>query len=68
MTGDHSNPFFPAKHLAKDIDLFTDEAQSMNMETAALEGIRRLVSMAVDKGYAEEDYSALFDIINPGKQ
>ncbi len=40
----------------------------MNMETAALEGIRRLVSMAVDKGYAEEDYSALFDIVNPGEQ
>jgi 3-hydroxyisobutyrate dehydrogenase len=67
MTEDHSNPFFPTKHLAKDIDLFTDEAQSMNMETAGLEGIRRLVAMAVDKGYAEEDYSALFDIINPGK-
>jgi len=61
----HSNPFFFTKNLAKDIDLFLGEARSMNMETAGLEGVRRLVSMAVDKGYAEQDYSALIDITAP---
>lgn len=30
-------------------------------------GIRPLVVMGLDRGYAEEDYSALFDIINPGE-
>ena len=64
----HSNPAFPTKHLAKDIDLFLGETGSMNMETAGLEGIRRLVAITLDKGYGEEDYSALFDINNPEEE
>lgn len=64
----HSNPAFPTKHLAKDIDLFLGETGSMNMETAGLEGIRRLVAITLDKGYAGEDYSALFDITNPEEE
>ncbi|UCD71317.1 MAG: NAD(P)-dependent oxidoreductase [Syntrophobacterales bacterium] len=59
----HSNPSFPTKHLFRDIDLFLSEGQSMNIETFALEGVRRLLTITLDKGYAEEDYSAIFNAI-----
>jgi 3-hydroxyisobutyrate dehydrogenase len=65
ISRNHSNPYFPTRHLVKDIDLFLSEARSMNIDTLGLEGIRRLLAMTLDKGYAEGDYSALFDIINP---
>jgi 3-hydroxyisobutyrate dehydrogenase len=68
LTRNHANPSFFTQNLSKDIDLFLAEAKSMNMETAGLEGIRRLVAIAVDKGYAEQDYSCLLDIANPKEE
>ena len=65
LTRNHSNPFFFTSNLAKDIDLFLGEARSLKMETAGLEGVRRLVAIALDRGYAEQDYSALIDITTP---
>jgi 3-hydroxyisobutyrate dehydrogenase len=66
LTRNHSDPFFFTRNLAKDIDLFLGEARSLKMETAGLEGVRRLVAIALDRGYAEQDYSALIDITTPG--
>jgi 3-hydroxyisobutyrate dehydrogenase-like beta-hydroxyacid dehydrogenase len=63
ISRNHSNPYFPAKHMVKDIDLFLSEAQSVNIGTLGLEGIRRLLAITLDRGYTEEDYSAMFDVI-----
>ncbi|MFQ5841754.1 MAG: NAD(P)-dependent oxidoreductase [Thermodesulfobacteriota bacterium] len=63
ISRDHSNPYFPTKHLVKDIDLFLSEAKSMNIDTLGLEGIRRLLAITLERGYTEEDYSAMFDAI-----
>lgn len=63
ISRDHSNPYFPTKHLVKDIDLFLSEARSMNIDTLGLEGIRRLLAITLERGYTEEDYSAMFDAI-----
>jgi 3-hydroxyisobutyrate dehydrogenase len=61
----YSNPNFPTRHLAKDIDLFLSEAKGVNLQPAALEGVGRLVKMTLDAGLNDMDYSALFNTINP---
>ena len=61
----YSNPNFPARHLAKDIDLFLSEAKDLNLQPDALEGVGRLVKMTLDDGLSDMDYSALFNTINP---
>ncbi len=63
ISGNHANPHFPTKHMIKDIDLFLSEAQSMNIGTLGLEGIRRLLAITLDREYTEGDYSAMFDVI-----
>lgn len=60
-----SDPNFPTKHLAKDIGLFMTEAGSLNLDTAGLEGIRKVVEKAIFQGLGEEDYSAIYNIISP---
>jgi 3-hydroxyisobutyrate dehydrogenase len=62
---DFSDPNFPTKHLAKDIGLFFTAAKSLNLETAGLEGIRKIVEKAIFQGQGEEDYSAIHNIIYP---
>jgi 3-hydroxyisobutyrate dehydrogenase len=62
---DYSNPNFPTRHLAKDIDLFLSEAKEMNLQSAGLEGLDRVVKMTLDDGLSDMDYSALFNTINP---
>ena len=62
---DFSHPNFPAKHLAKDIGLFITAAKSLNLETAGLEGTLKIVEKAIFLGQAEEDYSAIHNIIYP---
>jgi 3-hydroxyisobutyrate dehydrogenase len=61
----YSNPNFPTRHLAKDIDLFLEEAKAMNLQTTGLEGVGRLVKMTIEDGLSQEDYSALFNTIDP---
>jgi 3-hydroxyisobutyrate dehydrogenase len=61
----YSNPNFPTRHLAKDIDLFLSEAKALNLQPAALEGVGRLVKMTLDDGLSDMDYSALFNTVNP---
>jgi 3-hydroxyisobutyrate dehydrogenase len=62
---DFSDPNFPIKHLAKDIGLFMTAARSLDLETAGIEGIRKIVEKAVFQGQSEEDYSAIHNIIYP---
>jgi 3-hydroxyisobutyrate dehydrogenase len=61
----YSNPNFPTKHLMKDTDLFISEAKSVGLNISTIEGVRKILEMALNKGLAEEDYSSLFSAINP---
>jgi 3-hydroxyisobutyrate dehydrogenase len=56
---------FPSKHLLKDVELFNAAAQSVNQETIGIEAIHRLLEITLEKGYADGDYSALFEAVNP---
>jgi 3-hydroxyisobutyrate dehydrogenase len=67
LKGDFSNPNFPAKHLAKDVRLFVEAARPLGLETAGLEGVRKIVGRALDDGLADEDYSAIYQVISSGE-
>lgn len=62
---DFTNPNFPTKHLLKDTNLFLNEAQSNNLNTYSLEGVRQILEIAQEMGLADADYSALFNAVNP---
>jgi 3-hydroxyisobutyrate dehydrogenase len=59
---------FPTKHLFKDVTLFHTAAQSVNLETINIEAIQRLLEITLEKGYADGDYSALFEAVSPLRQ
>ncbi len=55
---------FPTKHLLKDVDLVLEEADSLNIEAANLEGVRKIIEQAIKLGLAEKDYSSIYNAIN----
>ena len=65
---DYAKPNFPTRHLLKDIDLFLDAAADRGLTTAALEGVRDIASLALAKGLADGDYSAINEVIHPPRE
>ncbi|MGL5872254.1 MAG: NAD(P)-dependent oxidoreductase [Xenococcaceae cyanobacterium] len=61
---DYANPNFPTKHLLKDTNLFITQAQAIDLDTSSIEGIRKLIEKAIELGYSEQDYSAIFSAID----
>lgn len=57
----YDNPNFPTKHLLKDINLFLTSAESLGINIQSLEGIKGIVSQAVNQGYGDSDYSAMIE-------
>ncbi|HIK45038.1 MAG TPA: NAD(P)-dependent oxidoreductase [Leptolyngbyaceae cyanobacterium M65_K2018_010] len=60
-----SDPNFPTKHLLKDMTLFIEAAQAVGLATLPADSVRQLVEQAVAAGFGEDDYAALFNLINP---
>ncbi|MGD9488904.1 MAG: NAD(P)-dependent oxidoreductase [Calditrichaceae bacterium] len=58
-------PNFPVKHLLKDVDLILNSSSKAGLNTAQLEGVRKILVDAIEKGLKEEDYSALYNAVNP---
>lgn len=58
-----ANPNFPTKHLLKDINLFLTSAQTLGLNTKALEGIEAIASESVEDGWGDSDYSAIINTI-----
>jgi 3-hydroxyisobutyrate dehydrogenase len=65
---DYENPNFPTRHLLKDADLFLDAAEENGLTTACLQGVRDTVAVALAKGLADADYSAINEVIHPPKE
>lgn len=61
----YANPNFPTKHLLKDTDLFISEAESANLNTSSIQGVRKILEIALAQTVSEEDYSSLYSAINP---
>ena len=60
---DYENPNFPARHLLKDVDLILATATQLELDTSSLMGIRVLLEKALGQGWADGDYSALFEAV-----
>lgn len=61
----YSDPNFPTKHLSKDTDLFISEARSVGLNVSSIEGVRKILEIAMNGDFSEEDYSSLFSAIAP---
>jgi 3-hydroxyisobutyrate dehydrogenase len=63
----YTKPNFSGKHLAKDIGLFQSEAEALGLKLSTLEGLRRILALTFEKGFAEDDYSAVYETVNPSE-
>lgn len=59
------NPNFPTKHLLKDTELFLTDAQQLGLITDNLAGIQTIIKKAIALGLGDDDYSAIYNAINP---
>jgi 3-hydroxyisobutyrate dehydrogenase-like beta-hydroxyacid dehydrogenase len=66
MEHDYSNPNFPLKHLIKDITLFQQVAEASGMNVEVADATLRVLLSGQQAGYGDEDYSSLYEAINPG--
>ncbi|PSN19779.1 hydroxyacid dehydrogenase [filamentous cyanobacterium CCP5] len=62
---DFSDPNFPAKHLLKDMGLFVDAAAALGINPKVASSVQALVQQTVANGHGDEDYSSLFDVVQP---
>jgi 3-hydroxyisobutyrate dehydrogenase len=67
LTRDYANPNFSTKHLLKDMELFLKESATAGLNVSSLEGVRPLLTRTVEQGFADVDYSALYEAVNPEK-
>jgi 3-hydroxyisobutyrate dehydrogenase-like beta-hydroxyacid dehydrogenase len=66
MDHDYSHPNFPLKHLIKDIGLFKQVAEESGIDAAIADAMLSVFHKGQQAGYGDEDYSALYEAINPG--
>ncbi|MGD1896553.1 MAG: NAD(P)-dependent oxidoreductase [Phormidesmis sp.] len=64
---DHNfaNPNFPTKHLLKDMNLFVQAAANQGIDATVAAGVSQIASKAIEQGLANEDYSAIYNAVNP---
>lgn len=62
---DFSNPNFPTKHLLKDVGLIQKESKNLGLSTQVVDGVIDLIKITLEKGFAETDYSSIYNAVNP---
>jgi 3-hydroxyisobutyrate dehydrogenase len=62
---DFERPHFSERLLLKDVKLMIDEGRRLEVETSVVESIAGIIGRAAESGWAESDYSALYNVINP---
>ena len=60
----YADPNFPTKHLLKDTELFINQAQGEGMNVSSIEGVKKILEIAITSGFADADYSSLFNAIS----
>ena len=60
----YDNPNFPTKHLAKDMKLFQAEAEPLGLDIHLPAAVNQILLEAINQGFAEDDYCALFAVMN----
>ena len=56
---------FPLQHLLKDVRLFRRVAEPLGMDTAFITTVEAACIRALDQGYRDQDYSALYEAMVP---
>ena len=54
---------FPLKHLLKDVRLFREVAEKEGLDTGLIAAIEAACVRAGDRGYGEQDYSAVYEML-----
>lgn len=62
---DFKHPNFPTEMLLKDVDLALSQARELELDPSALNGIRQILERAIACGFALDDYSAVYAVIDP---
>jgi 3-hydroxyisobutyrate dehydrogenase len=65
LSRDFSNTNFPTELMLKDLHLIRDEAASLGLRLEGLDGIIGLVLRTVESGHGRDDYSSLYEIVDP---
>jgi 3-hydroxyisobutyrate dehydrogenase len=60
-----TNPSFATKHLLKDVNLMIAEGRRIGLETDVQQGIQQIIQRAVESGWADADYSSIYNAIDP---
>ena len=63
LSHEYGKANFPLKHLLKDVRLFGEVAEKAGMDTAFLTAVERACIRARERGYAEQDYSAVYEAV-----
>lgn len=67
QTHDFSDPNFPVKHMVKDVGLILDQSKAQGLDVRLLQSIQALLYKVSDMGFADQDYSAIFEAVyQPG--
>jgi 3-hydroxyisobutyrate dehydrogenase len=64
LSHDYGKANFPLKHLLKDVRLFRN-AQATGTDTAFIAAVEAACVRASDRGYGDQDYSALYEAFAP---
>jgi 3-hydroxyisobutyrate dehydrogenase len=65
LSHDFGKANFPLKHLHKDVRLFRRVAEETQLDTSLLAAIEASCLLAESMGFADQDYSALYEAICP---
>ncbi|MEL6815471.1 MAG: NAD(P)-dependent oxidoreductase [Cyanobacteria bacterium J06598_3] len=60
-----ANPNFPTKHLLKDMNLFVQAAENQGLDATVAAGVSSVTQKAIAQGLADDDYSAIYNAVNP---
>lgn len=67
MQRDFTSPNFPVKHLLKDVELMLHSFGDADIDTAPLQGVKKILLKAIENGDSDMDYSALYNAVHPGE-
>jgi len=62
---DFAQPSFPAELMLKDLDLIRAECAALGLDVAVPGALRDVLSRTVEAGHGGEDYSSLYEVIDP---
>ncbi|HXU46196.1 MAG TPA: NAD(P)-dependent oxidoreductase [Thermoanaerobaculia bacterium] len=65
LARDFTEPTFPAELMLKDVDLVRAECERLGLDATVAGAVREILRRTVASGHAGDDYSALYEIIDP---